>query len=354
MPFPVPTPQELREQCESEIKAEFPTAQPRLVNSFLGVLCKAFSLAFHGMYIYLTCIADQIFVSTSSDENLDLHGTEVGVDRREATASSGTVQATGVDASVIPIGAELVDGNGQTYETTESVAIAGGVASVAVESVTFGSATNQLTGVNLNFVSPAAGVDTLTTVEAPGIEGGADRESDESYRDRIIERKRRPIQCGTASDYEQWALEVPDVTRAFVFPQEDGVGTVRVRFMMDDKYANGIPQPVDVAAVEANIMAQMPINVDLFVSAPVPVTQDIDVRVSPFNPDVVSAVEAELNDLFQRDTVPGGELLISRIREAVSNAPGEENNIVDNPTTDVTVGSTSDILVPGTYTITAI
>ena len=48
------------------------------------------------------------------------------------------------------------------------------------------------------------------------------------------------------------------------------------------------------------------------------------------------AVEAELRDLLARDAEPGGTILISRIREAVSIAAGETDNVVSTPTANVT------------------
>ena len=90
------------------------------------------------------------------------------------------------------------------------------------------------------------------------------------------------------------------------------------------------------------------------VSAPIAVPTDIDVRVTPATADVIAAVGLELDDLFFRDSTPGGGLFLSRIREAVSSASGEQNNIVDDPTADVTTASDAEILVPGTYSITAI
>ena len=328
MPFPIPTPQEVRDQIFAEYAVNFPGSDPLLERSFLGTIAKAFALAIHGLYLFISFVSKQIFLVSMSGENLDNVGTEIGLDRKEATGSTGAVTATGVDTTVIPINAELTDGNGVRYAVTAAATIAGGTAVVSVEALTFGANTNQISGVALNFVSPIGGIDTLTTVNAPGLLGGADRELDDPYRDRLLERRRHPIQCGTATDYQQWALEVTDVTRAFVFPQEAGAGSVTVRFMMDDKFADGIPLAADIAAVDANIRAQMPINVVLIVLAPVKKLLPISVKITPFTPDIVQAVTDELNDMFIRDAKPGGEIKISRLREAVSNSPGEFDNEV--------------------------
>lgn len=354
MPFPVPTPIEIKEALDSEIESNFPSSDPKVQPGLFNTISKAVSLVTHGLYIYQDWISRQPFASTADDEQLDIIGTEIAIDRKEATAASGDVDCTGVDTSIIPVGAELVSSTGVTYTVTVGATITAGVATITVASVTFGLETNQDVGVKINFVSPVSGVDSLALVATGGLIGGTDRETDDVYRDRIIQRKRNPLQCGSITDYEIWAKQVPGVTRAFVFPQEAGPGSVTVRFMMDDTYTDGIPLAGDVATVQAYIESQMPINVVLSVSAPIAVPTDIDVRVTPATADVIAAVGLELDDLFFRDSTPGGGLFLSRIREAVSSASGEQNNIVDDPTADVTTASDAEILVPGTYSITAI
>lgn len=354
MPFPIPTPTEIKESYDSEIESNFPSSDPRIQPGFLNAIGKGLTLIAHGLYIYLDWISRQSFATTAEDEFLDVIGTEIAIDRREATAASGNVDCTGVDASIIPAGTQLVSSTGVTYNVTVGATIAGGVATITVAAITFGLETNQAVGVKINFVSPISGVDSEALVATLGLIGGTDREVDDVYRDRIIQRKRNPLQCGSITDYEIWAKQVPGVTRAFVFPQEGGPGTVAVRFMMDDTYGDGIPLAGDVATVQAYIESQMPINVVLTVTAPVAVVSVIEVRVTPATADVIAAVVLELDDLFFRDAVPGGGIFLSRIREAISNASGELDNIVDVPVVDLTTASDAEILVSGTHVITAI
>ena len=55
---------------------------------------------------------------------------------------------------------------------------------------------------------------------------------------------------------------------------------------------------------------------------------------------VQDAVEAELQDLIRRETEPGGTLLVSHIREAISTSAGETDHDLTSPTADVTVQAT--------------
>ena len=64
------------------------------------------------------------------------------------------------------------------------------------------------------------------------------------------------------------------------------------------------------------------------------------------------AVEAELADLIRRETEPGGTLLISHIRQAISLAAGEIDHELTTPTADVTV-TASQITTLGDVTFTS-
>ena len=81
------------------------------------------------------------------------------------------------------------------------------------------------------------------------LDGGTDEETDEELRARVLRRIRQPPMGGDAYDYVAWALAVPGVTRAWCSPLEMGIGTVTVRFMMDDLRADndGFPIADDIA-----------------------------------------------------------------------------------------------------------
>ena len=74
--------------------------------------------------------------------------------------------------------------------------------------------------------------------------------------------------------YRAWALEVPGVTRPWIYPRQDGAGNskaayVTIRFMMDNSYEDGIPLPSDVATVKAHIEKNRPVTAKIIVLAPV-------------------------------------------------------------------------------------
>lgn len=90
--------------------------------------------------------------------------------------------------------------------------------------------------------TPIVGVDTATN-DTP-FSGGADEESDEALRERLL-LEMLGGGPGTVADYKRWALAYPGIGRATVIPIGDGPGTVVV-IIMD---VNG--DPVSQAVVDA-------------------------------------------------------------------------------------------------------
>ncbi|MDP1682722.1 MAG: baseplate J/gp47 family protein, partial [Burkholderiales bacterium] len=173
------------------------------------------------------------------------------------------------------------------------------------------------------------------TVTAAGITNGADTEIDASLRARLLKRIQQPPHGGAKYDYEAWALEVAGVTRVWVYPAELGLGTVTVRFARDDD-ASIIPDAAEVTAVQDYINARRPVTAQVTVAAPVAVPRNFTIQLTPNTQVVRDAVTAELTDLIRRESEPGGTILLSHIREAISIAAGETNNVLSAPAADVT------------------
>jgi len=284
----------------------------------------------HGMYGYASWIADQIIWDKCDDDTLERWASMwLKVPRKPAAAAKGpavTFVVTG--GAVVPSGTLVKAFDDVQYATTaDSVA---GVAPVVA--LVPGAAGNRAAGQSLSLLSPVPGVQTQAI--AGEISGGSDIESISSLRARLIARVRTPPDGGSKTDYEQWALEVPGVTRAWAVPMEQGAGTVVVRFVRDDD-VSPIPDAAEVAAVKAYIDAQRPATAELYVVAPVADPIAFKIYLDPATVAVKAAVEAQLRDLLLREAAPGVTLLISQIRAAVSNATGERDNAVVVPAGNV-------------------
>jgi len=346
--FVIPTPQQLRDDWNTEIESNFPDARPKLRVSFFRILGRGLAMLFSGSYLFQRNNAKNIFVTTAFDDALDLHGDENAIPRKEALAATGNTVASGTNGTSIPALTRLKAQNGILYEVVTGQVVAGGVATLPVRGLTFGSNTNQESGNTLTFITPIAGVNTDTFVDASGLVGGADREDTEPFRQRILFKKRNTQEAGSEGFYITKTLSQPNVTRAFIADQEDGPCTVKIRFMVDDKEDDGIPLAGDVTLVQAFIDTVKISGIAVTVEAPVAQPESFDISIKPDTPEVRTAITNALKDLFIRESVPGGTIPISKIRQTVSNAVGENDNVVNSPSANISASTPSDIMTLNT------
>lgn len=195
-------------------------------------------------------------------------------------------------------------------------------------------------------------VGVQSTATAGLLSGGADVETDDALRARLLARIQQPPHGGASYDYTAWALEVPGVTRAWVYPAELGLGTVTLRFVRDNDGTGTaiIPDAGEVAAVQAYIDARRPVTAQLTVVAPAAVPLNFTIQgLVPATLTVQAAVQAELADLLLREAVPGGIILLSHIRAAISAAAGETDYVLTAPLSNVT-NSTGNMSTMGSIT----
>jgi uncharacterized phage protein gp47/JayE len=336
MAFFRPLLQTLISRNQADIETSIPGSDARLRRSNLNIIAKMVSAVAHGLYGYLDYISKQILPDTSEAAFLDRHASLwLTVPRKPASYATGQVVFTGTNGIVVPAGTVLTRSDGIEYDTDADVTIVAGQAIADVTSLTASQNANAVTATALTMVSPIAGINGNVLVHTTAITGGADIEDDDALRTRVLARLKQTPHGGADFDYVSWALEVPGVTRAWVYAQEMGIGTVVVRFVRDDDISL-IPDAGEVATVQAYIEARRPVTAQVTVVAPIAVPLNFNIALTPNTLTAKAAVEAELRDLIQREAIPGGTLLLSHIREAISIAAGETNYVMSAPLADVT------------------
>lgn len=358
--FSRPSLVELVSRIATDLISRLGDQEFELRRSLPGVLARIWSGAINGLYAFIEFLSRELLPDTAKVW-LVRHASIYGLGRLAATFAAGNIKFTGTDGTVVPAGTLLRRSDALEYATLAEVTVAAGIAIVAIRCTTAGLAGNMDAGKLLPLVSPVAGLASNGTVEGGGLTGGAEAESDDALRARLLARIRQPPHGGAHHDYETWAREAsPAVTRVWVYPKELGLGTVTIRFMMDDAYPDGIPLAADVDMVEAwlNRKDKRPVCADVYLAAPNAVPMDVTfTHLEPDTAAVRAAIEAELRDLIRREAEPKGalagsptgKLLISRIREAVSLAAGENDYTMTVPAADVTV-ATGEIITLGDIT----
>lgn len=336
MAFKRPSLPELIARVDQDVTSRLSVSQASLDVRLTKVLSTAEAGVAHGLYGYLQWLEKQLFPETCDDDLLHLHS--AGVPRRLASKSTGNVIFEGTDGAVIASGTALTI-DGVDYETVEEVQIAGGTVTAQISAIEAGAAGDREAGAELSLVSPLPGVLATATVDATGLQGGADIEGFDTWRDRIMLRRARVPRGGARGDWEGWALEVPGVTRAWEDPLGMGPGSVVLRIMADDAGDGPLPSVQLLQAVADYIEGRKNVNAHVYVVAPGTEEFSPQLSVTPNTEAVRSAASQALQDLVEREGEPEGTLLISRIRAAISLAPGVEDYNLQSPTADVTYGT---------------
>ncbi|PWG62869.1 baseplate J/gp47 family protein [Sediminicurvatus halobius] len=350
MPWQSPTLEQLIERIRADIRARLPGAQPELRRSLLGVLASAEAGAVQGLYGYLDWLARQLMIDTAEAEHLERWAGIWGLSRAAAVPAAGNVDVTGSAGAELPAGIELESDAGQTYTTDTTLTLdAAGTGTVAVTAVEAGADGNLAEGATLRLLTAVTGIDSEAVVAAGGLTGGADEEGDARLRERLLERIRRRPHGGSRDDYERWALEAhPDVTRAWVYPQETDPGTVTVRAVCDE--LDPITPPAEVTgAIEDYIDAERPVTAGFYVVAPTEAPLDLSIKLTPDSTEVRERVTDALNDFFARVAEPGGTIYREQLSGVIYVAAGESRHELQSPTGDVT-HTINEIAVLGVIT----
>lgn len=337
MPFARPTLPTLIARTAADAASRLTDGAPLLPVSNLAILARVLAGGVHGLYGYLDWIAAQVLPDTCEAEVLDRHAGVWGLTRVAATYGGGTLPVGGAVGAAVPAGTRWRRADGCDYLVTSEATIgAAGSAVVSVVAVAAGPAANCAAGTAVTLSAALVGISAGAVFAAGGAAGGADAEGDESLRARLLGRIRQAPHGGASFDYVAWALAAhPAVTRAWVYPLELGAGTVSVRVMSDTATADGIPEAPVVATVQAVIDAVRPVTAAVTVVAPIAAPLVLEVAAAPDTLAVRAAISAALADLIRTEAQPGGTLLVSHLREAISTAAGEIDHTLSAPGADV-------------------
>jgi uncharacterized phage protein gp47/JayE len=343
MPWQTPTLEELRALNRDNVQAQLRSG-PMVPNSVLRVMSDANSGLAYLTLLYINWLALQLMPDTAETEWLDRFGSIwLTQGRKVATFASVSVSFTGIGGVTMPAGTILnagsvLGGGSLQFATQTAVVIGSSATAVAAVALSPGE-TGLAVGGSLSLQIGIAGINGSGTITA--ITDGVNQETDDELRVRVLDRIREPPMGGDAEDYVQWALEVPGVTRAWCAPNEMGVGTVTVRFMMDDvrvtndPMTNGFPTSGDVANVLAYLVTKRPVAIkDFFVQAPI--AEPINFTISGLNvgasePDILANVTAMLRQkaapshAINGVTQPPQEIYAAWVSDAILNSDGVDH-----------------------------
>lgn len=370
MSYQVPTLADLLDRTRKSFRKHLPGSDAWVWPNNIGPTAKVVAGGLFEIFGFAGYIAKMTHVHSAPDlETLKRHGNDYGIAQRPAYPATGTIKITSEGALTVAAAAVFQRTDGVQYVATAAASTpTAGDLEVPAMAFADGATANAEEGTPLSIVSGVT--DALGTAVAEvsdAFTGGADVEDIESYRARILFRKRNPPHGGSAADYVMWASSVTGVSRVFVERLWAGPGSVRVFPLMDGLYPNGIPNSAAVARIADYLEAVRPAGALVSVAAPVAVPVNVEISgLVPSTAAVREAVTQSLRDAFTRlgrvagsDTEnPSMPYLASPasfsrswVWQAVANATGEQRHTVVSPSADVVL-SAGQIATLGTVTFT--
>ncbi|MBF0168805.1 MAG: baseplate J/gp47 family protein [Alphaproteobacteria bacterium] len=323
----------LQQRLIADLQASLPGVDLSQPGSVLAAIAKVQAGGIHGINGFNDAIWPNLFAHLATGEFVEADAGTYGLSRVPAVSANGAVAISGADGSTLPAGSTFQRADGAQYTTQADAIIAAGTASVEVVAVLPGLAGDVAMGTSLTLVQTVAGINSAALANVGGIAGGADAESDDSLRARLLARKRQPPHGGAVHDYVAWAREA-GATRAWAINSWLGIGTIGVTFVIDGR-DDIIPTVQEVADVQAYIEAHRPVTAQVTVFAPTPKVVDFQIRIDPNSLAVQAEVEAELRDLWANEATLGTRLYISRIRSAIGRTVGLTDYTLIAPVADV-------------------
>lgn len=307
------------------------------VDSDHFIRASATASAVEGIYDHQRWMTRQIVPDTADTEYLEMHAGLRGIVRKPATAATGTVLLTGRAGAAVPVGTAFRDEAGVLYATTDAAELEALADNPDEGSAAVPCAAGQVGALPDLDHAPVTLLAAPTGVRGKGsldLTGGTDPESDASLLQRLLFFMRNPPGGGNAADYRRWAMEVPGVVEARVYPLRQGAGTVDIVVMGE----NGVPDAAVVAACQKYLDEMRPVTARSTVYAPLPLPVNMRLRIRVRDDATLlslqSAVEETLAARFQL-LRPGDTLVLSRLLAAVVGLSGVEDAAIVEPAANV-------------------
>ena len=320
--------------------------------SDIGIRLKVLAGEVYSLLCGTQWLKNQMFPQTASGESLDLHAGQRGLTRKNAVPASGSL--TFGRAQPLPYDVPVPAGTvcsttgeaGARFLTQEDAVLPAGGLSVtaAAKAQEGGRGTNAAPGTVTLMMTPPAGVETVTNEEA--FSGGADAETDEELRQRLLQSY-AVVPNGTNGEfYRDYVMKFEGIQSVGVLPRANGSGTVAV-------YAaakGGAPAPELIDKIREELNRLREINVDVTVSAPEIVKVPVSLYLSPASGFTFQAArdraEQAVREYF--DGLPvGGPVVLAAIGKRVMDTGAVHNCHFETSISTDRKLQVSQLAVPG-------
>lgn len=309
MSLAIKTTKEIKDDIVAQISSELSASIPLLPKAFTPVLAAVLAATFVLLFKYGGFLFLQLFVAYASDKETTVngrkivplieYGRQVGVgDPLDAQRAELVVDVTvKTQVGELSAGVQLVrTETGFIYIVVAAKALNAATIQVTIRAISSpnggdGSGTlgNLQPGDIVEFANPIANVGTRATVVSQAVTG-ADAETSDRYRVRILDRIQKRPQGGAYADYKAWGEEVPGILHIYPYAGLPGQVDVYVEAVPTLGNPDGDPTLAQLDAVKASIQlnesglaTRRPVSAAVNVAAVS--RKAFDVRIANLAPD---------------------------------------------------------------------
>ncbi len=327
--------------------------------SDIGIRLKIFAAEMAEYYARLGELERQVFPRTSGGKYLEFHAETKAVFRKPGLKAAGSLrflrETPAYNDIVIPAGVVCAtrpqnnEAQLRFVTTSETVLHAGELfADAPAEADAAGGGGNIAARAVCVMITPAAGVSAVENPEP--FSGGADQESDESLRERLLLAYKNISNGTNSAFYHDIAISHEGVGSVNVLPRRRGRGTVDVVVDCRD------PDAGDeiISALQSELGVRKEINVDVLVLAARKVTRAVAVEITPLpghDRNMVSENVKEETVRFLNGLGVGNPLLLASLGSRILNVEGVYNYSLSAPERDY-FPAEDEVIRPGTVSVT--
>lgn len=343
MSWPIPDPDAIADRAATvyETAPALAGIDARSPNRVATANTRIVAMAAFDAYLHQAGIERELWPDTAVDNLLRLAAI-YGVQQVAAQPSAGNLLVTGTATTPIAAGTTFSAPNGYVYATAATAALAGSTpVALPLVCTTTGAATNIAAGVVLTAVSPITGLSPQTgTVDSNGLTGGADIETLDALRARLLQRIRSDAAAGNSGDWASWVrAAIPNVLQVAVLPRWTGIGNVGLAVVMAGPAAPTAPQLAAISAY-VNDPSRRPVTSSGIVLAATLTPVNVQLVLNPDTSAARAAALAALQEAFALDATVGGAVFTSRLDSAISAGDGEYSHERIAPAADVVMTAT--------------
>lgn len=317
-------------------------ANKRLKFSFRNVLAVTLSGVSHLLHAHIEKIAKNA-VPLTAEDTLEEWAKVYGLFKKGESRASGGVEIRASKKDKIQ-SLEFISDKGVSY-LAYNLSLKPGVNLVQVNCKDPGKIGN-LEKSPLRLKTTHEHIET--TAKAEKITGGADKETNEEFRRRLLQHIRSTPQGGCQSDYINWIEEIEGVRQAFIRPTLRGPGTVTVSLLAEG--LNPIPSESLKKKVKNKLDALSPATAEITIF--IPKRRDLLIQYSAqpedgytqdklekkINKELTSFVNSQqkVHNFYDKDRVlVDARITKSQISQVISNVAGEKSHLLIHPEQDI-------------------